>query len=181
MTFTQPSPERAPRRPVSEPTQVAGLNPLPPPPSPDAVAGAPESNGATREARAPRSNRVPFGAPELKMRADERPGFKRRWFNDVPGRIGRAQKAGYEHVRDEKSGQPVSQVVGVAKEGGGQTAYLMEIPVEFYQEDQAAKDAPLRQFDQDVRRGAVNGSPGQDGRYVPQNADGTSRIKIETR
>ena len=46
-----------------------------------------------------RPNRKPFGSMQLKLAHEIRPGFHGHWFNDTPGRIGRAQEAGYEHVK----------------------------------------------------------------------------------
>lgn len=131
------------------------------------------------ESTAPRPERIPFGAARQKLAATDRPGYHRRWFNDDGRRVDAAKAAGYTFVNDPRTGEPTKSVVGVAKSGGGQAAYLMEIPIEFFNEDQSAKDEKLRQFDQDIRRGAGPGTaPGQDGRYVPMNPDGTPRIKI---
>lgn len=134
------------------------------------------------EERGPRNaTRIPFGSHRQKLAAPPRPGFVRRWFNDEPGRIAQARDAGYSHVNDPVTNQPMTHTVGVAKQGGGLTAYLMEIPAEFYEEDTRAKDDPLRRFDDQLKRGAAHGMPGQDGRYVPTNPDGSSRIKIDER
>lgn len=131
------------------------------------------------DSTAPRPERIPFGSARQKLVATERPGYHRRWFNDDGRRIDDAKNAGYTFVTDTRTGEPTKSTVGVAKQGGGLVAFLMEIPIEFFNEDQSAKDVKLRQFDQDIRRGAGPGTaPGQDGRYVPMNPDGTPRIKI---
>ena len=122
--------------------------------------------------------RVPMGAQRQKLATEQRDGFVRRWFNDEPGRIAQALGAGYTYVDDSRG--HMTFVVGKASAGGGLAAYLMEIPEEFYREDQEAKDAQARQFDEDVRRGAGAGrAPGVDGRYVPMKGDGTPRIAIK--
>lgn len=136
-----------------------------------------QNEGATS---APRPERIPFGAARQKLAATDRPGYHRRWFNDDGRRVDAAKAAGYTFVNDPRTGEPTKSVVGVAKSGGGQAAYLMEIPIELFDEDQRAKDVPLQQFDQDIRRGAGPGTaPGQDGRYVPMKPDGTPRIDIK--
>lgn len=87
-----------------------------------------------------KSNRKPFGSLQQKLARPRREGFRQHWFNDVAGRISRAQEAGYEHVKD-RDGKIVCETVGVAEAGGPLKAYLMEIPQEWYQEDMAAQQA----------------------------------------
>ncbi len=123
--------------------------------------------------------RVPFSSQNLRLELPERQGYKRRWFNDTPGRIDRAIMGGWEHVRDAE-GKPRFVIGGVAREGGGLRQYAMEIPIEFYEQDQTAKQVILDKFEEDVRRGAVNGkAPGEDGRYLPMQGD-KPRMKLGT-
>ena len=147
----------------------------------DAAAQSAES-AADAIAPNPARKRVPFGTPQLKLDYEQRPGFHRRYFNDVPGRIQRAQNAGYSHVKNHE-GNNVTATVGVAKEGGGLMAYLMEIPKELFDEDQAVKMQAIKEFDAAIRRGVDAGghAPGQDGRYVPVDAYGKPKISIERR
>ena len=103
------------------------------------------------ESREPegRKARVPLGTPKQRLAAPVRPGFVRRWVNDVPGRIQHAIDGGYTHVRekapDDDSGRANyrSAVVGTKQDGSALTAYLMEIPLKFYQEDQKTNQAEL--------------------------------------
>jgi hypothetical protein len=110
--------------------------------------------------------RKPFGRAQAKLAYPDREGYVRRWFNDTPGRIQRAKDAGYEHVVDPRTKNPVTLVVGVAERGGGLSAFLMEIPREFYEEDFAAKQEALDEIDKAVQRGNWKEEPG-DKRYVP--------------
>ena len=127
-----------------------------------------------------RAARVPLGTQRLRLTAEDRPGFVRRWMNESGNRIQAARDAGYTHVTDEKTGAPRKQLVGTLKEGGGMHAYLMEIPIEYYEEDLRAKDEPLTRFDTDISRGAGPGTlPGVDGRYVPMKPDGRPVIEIK--
>ena len=117
--------------------------------------------------------RKPFGSHVQKLKYPDRPGFHRHWFNDTPGRIPRALDAGYKHVRD-LDGKNVARIVGVAQTGGGQNAFLMEIPDEWWKHDQAVKDKARDEIDAKIRRGVVAGqTPGQDGAYLPTNQAGT--------
>lgn len=112
--------------------------------------------------------RASFGGMLQKLAARPRPGFHRHWFNDPPdkpGRIDDAYNAGYTHVADRTSGKPISRVVN----RGGERAYLMEIPVQWYDADMAI----AREGDQRVQNAIIGGKlarrPG-DGRYVPKDS-----------
>lgn len=94
-----------------------------------------------------RPKRIPLGTRNV-LRYPERPGYHRRVFNDVEDRILRAQQAGYEIVQqsDLPPGDPrrlgdASQMgKGVSKQVGlGVKGVLMEIPLEYYEADQKAK------------------------------------------
>ena len=115
--------------------------------------------------RPARPARKPFGGLSLKLDYPNREGFHRHWFNDVPGRIARAQEAAYEHVKDA-SGKPVSRIVGTAEGGGALTAFLMEIPEELYQLDMKAEQDVIDDKEEMIRRGALDKQEG-DNRYVP--------------
>lgn len=111
-----------------------------------------------------RSIRKPFGGLEQKMNYPDRPGFHRHRFNDNPGRIERALEAGYTHVKD-KEGNNVKWIVGTAPGGGPQTAYLMEIPEEFFQQDMAAQQQIVNERENAMRRGELEQ---REGGYVPK-------------
>lgn len=110
------------------------------------------SRAANRPTR--NSKRTPVGTRNVLV-AEDKPGVKRRFVNDEPGRIQMFLDAGYKIV-DEKTqmgdnnvGQ-ASQVGSVARKpvGGGKNAVLMEINREWYREDQAAKEAQLKEKEQ---------------------------------
>lgn len=82
------------------------------------------------------TERKPFGDQEQTLSYPERPGYRRYWANDRAGRIARFKEAGYDHVRDPESGEPVTRITDVI-DGRGRNSYLMEIPLEWYQEDMA--------------------------------------------
>lgn len=77
------------------------------------------------------------------------PGFQYRIVNDDGDRVSQFESQGYEIVKDSnikvgdrrvanpsQSGAPIEVSVG-----GGKKAFVMRIPNEFYEEDQAAKQA----------------------------------------
>jgi len=103
--------------------------------------------------------RVPFGTVRLKMQLsdEDMKGFKARgmktyWFNDRDGRIPRAEAGGYSFVAHEHAtslGQSAmhggntdegSKVSIIVSRGELEMrAYLMEIPIKYWKEDQQAK------------------------------------------
>lgn len=117
--------------------------------------------------------RQPFAGVRYKLDNTPRPGFFRRWFNDDRNRIIDAQRAGYTFVLDQ-NGAKVKYTAGTMERGGGLVAYYMEIPLEWYEADQAtklqAREAKMNQ----IRHGIVGEMvPGQDGAYRPMNKAGT--------
>lgn len=118
--------------------------------------------------RMPKEARQPFGSTTQKLAYPPRTGYHRHWFNDEPGRIDQALAAGYTHV-DDKEGNQVKRVVGVTQGGGPLVGYLMEVPEEWFQEDMARQQKEVDKLDDAIRRGAIAGKPGEDGRYIPAN------------
>jgi len=101
------------------------------------------------------------------LTTDQRDGYVRRWVNDVDGRHDMFTEAGYEKVtKPTKVGDPMagaaSQVDSVVRKpvGGGVTAVLMEIPVEFYEEDQRSKEHVIRDKEKSLLSEAPQGLTG---------------------
>lgn len=108
--------------------------------------------------------RVPFGAGQSRLpKARPRPGFHRHIFNDFPGRIESAVRAGYKHVNDEH-GSPIRSVVGTSPHGGPLYGYLMEIPEKWFRQDMAAAQSSLDELDQEILGGRIAEKEGE-GRY----------------
>jgi len=101
-------------------------------------------------------DRKPFGDQEQALYYPPRSGFRRYWFNDIPGRIARAKQAGYSHVIDPDTNQPLARITD-KDNGRGRASYLMEIPIEWYQQDMAKNAAKLEDRLNDIRKGQ-NGS-----------------------
>lgn len=130
-----------------------------------------------------RKERVPLGIPRLKLQFPERPGFVRRVMADRPGRLEDALAAGWQFVTKLEGGSGfedlstattagidsrISRVIGVNDDGSPLRGYLMEIPKELYDQDQAMKEAVLAEREAAMRAGVdQHGRPGVDGRYVP--------------
>lgn len=94
--------------------------------------------------------------------------YEPRWFNDDPGRLARAEAAGYEFVHPDEIdgvgekevhggntdlGSKVSRVTGKTEEKQAIRSYLMKIKREYYDEDQRAKEIQNRMVDDALRSG----------------------------
>jgi hypothetical protein len=140
-----------------------------------------------------RKMRVPPGIPARSLDYPGREGYARRVVCDRHGRVDKFLAGGWSFVQQdaleenptgvlkastrEGVDSRVSQVVGSHKDNTPMTGYLMEIPVELYDEDQALKMGHIDALEAGLRQGAdTDGSvgPGRDGRYVPSTG-----IKIE--
>lgn len=129
--------------------------------------------------RIERAKRAPLGAPRLKLKIEEEPSVVRRWVNDGDNRLHDAVEGGYRYVMgDVEVGTPdvgsgntdvgsrISKVVGTKEDGTPLRAYLMEIPREFYAEDQAAKEEKTKATERSILTGNIDGQA-HDGRYIP--------------
>lgn len=97
---------------------------------------------------------MPMSSASKTLEVPERLGYHRRWFRGEPGRIARAQRAGYTFVHpddvelnnfdlggDAKTsgnsdlGTRVSVISGDGADSTGQASrmYLMECPLEYYE------------------------------------------------
>lgn len=110
--------------------------------------------------------RQPFGDAEQQLAYPQRPGYRRYWANDRPGRIKRFKQAGYAHVIDAETGEPVVRTTDVV-DGRGRQSYLMEQPIEWYQQDMAKNAARLADRLNDIRHGRA-GPGSDDNRYIPK-------------
>ena len=96
------------------------------------------------------------------------PNYVYRWVNDTPGRVQWLKDIGCEVVTDEvqvgdvtvDSGSQVGSVV-TKHVGGGLRAVLMRIPVEWYNEDQEAKQAEIDAVETSMRAEARDGYTGR--------------------
>ena len=138
--------------------------------------GRPKSS----ESRAVRAERVPLGAPRLKLKIKEQdPNFVARWINDKGGRLEHALEGGYSFVgRGVTVGTPdvipgntdpgsrVSKIVGTDEDGSPLRAYSMQIDRDTYEKDQDAKEAERQRTESAIRNGNPDGKA-SDGRYIP--------------
>lgn len=129
-----------------------------------------------KEVKQTRQKRVPFGTKALKLSVNkEVEGYHLHWFNDEPGRIYKAEMAGYTFVTPEevgleaRDGNQVKVYSGLQKDRiTPMYSYLMKIPLEFYEEDNKAKGQVQDTIDAAIRGGTLEQRAG-DGRYIPKS------------
>lgn len=112
--------------------------------------------------------RVPLGRRNI-LKYPDRPGYKRRVVNDLDDRVLIFQQAGWEPVsqedlldQDARIGASRMGLTARKPVGGGVHGVLMEIPEEYYLEDQKAKQDEIKRLEDDMRRnrGGVEGAYG---------------------
>lgn len=115
-----------------------------------------------RDARKAQSVRL-GRLPGQKLVAPQRPGYHRHWANDVGSRLDDLQNKGYtfvtpsvdgdENIRSTDAGTRTSQAVDQKTGGGEITAYLMEIPEQWYRDDQQEKENRRYAREAQIKRG----------------------------
>lgn len=108
---------------------------------------------STRPQRTPLQNRSILGVK------GKEPGYAYRIVNDVGDRIESFRARGYEIVEDNSVQIGDRRVATPTKEGtqvqvsvgGGTKAYLMRINEAWYKEDQAAKEAELKELEKSMK------------------------------
>ncbi len=123
-------------------------------------------------------NRRAANARVPRLDYPKRPGWHQCWVNDQPGNIQRYRELGYDFRIDPVTKERISRVAGTAEGGGGLLTFLMEIPLEIYNEDRKVLEAEMNKIDAQIRRGAIEGEAKDLGLSVPTNPDGSPRIKI---
>ena len=116
---------------------------------------------ATKEAT--RTRRTPINGTRnrLSVRGKE-PGYTYRIVNDTDDRIQTLQEMGYEIVTDSKVSVGDKRIANPTQEGSpvqvsvgqGVKAYLMRQKQEWYDEDQAAKNAKTDELEAQMKREA---------------------------
>lgn len=106
-----------------------------------------------------REKRIPVSGPrDILTVTNMNPNYHYRWVNDIPGRIPKFQEGGWEIVNHEAEvgGKTVDRGSrlgsAVTKRVGNQVeAVLMRIPLEWYIEDQKAKQEQVNDLEATMR------------------------------
>lgn len=113
---------------------------------------------SVRQGRIPvASNREP-----LIIKGLDTENFHHRWVTNTPERLEKFLMGGWEFCnKGDAEGPAGERTVESSKAldnritkagGGGVTLYLMRIPIEFWEEDQAAKQADVRASEEAMKR-----------------------------
>lgn len=135
------------------------------------------------------NERIPLGGNAQKLTIPEIPGYHTHLINDEGDRLERALRGGYEFIPKAGMkagsgpepghtdlGSVMSKVVGTHPNGQPKRGYWMKIKLEWYNADQIAKLAPVRESEEDIKRGNAPAREGDtSNRYIPEEG-----INIET-
>jgi hypothetical protein len=119
----------------------------------------------TRQARSEQSRPKRVSVAEQRNKLTvyglDHDNFYYRWVNDIDDRLGTFIRAGYEFVKGSEVGEVGDPTVETSQGtdsrvskgvGGGTKAFLMKIPREIFNEDQAAKEADILETERAMRR-----------------------------
>ena len=122
----------------------------------------------TRNSNSAKPGRVPVGAGNKLQFAGKDPSYRYRVVNDNPGRLAMFQQAGYEfcYSEEREADKGAAEAGGVdtrivADAGRGVKGYLMRIPREFYDEDQAAKIEKVKATEDQLKNRNPNPRKGE--------------------
>ena len=121
------------------------------------------------KAPAGRVRRTPVGRRNVLTVSGKEPGYVYRIVNDQGDRIQQFLQAGYEFVEqkdvqvgDTRIGNPSATGSNAeAMVGGGKRAYVMRIKQEWYDEDQASKQAHVDATEAATKEKALDGNYGK--------------------
>ncbi len=125
--------------------------------APDAVT---DPEGYAKYVHSLRQTRKPFGSMAQKLALPARQGYKRHWFNDVGGRVQEYKDAGWTHVLDPQTRQPVKRTVGSGRDNRALMAYAMELPSVLWDEVQQLQFNEASAKMEDVKRSPVRAPAG---------------------
>ena len=116
-----------------------------------------------------RPERKPIASQNrLVFKGQDKTKYQYRVVNDVPGRVERFKEAGYEIAPEGldqhriEGGKTVDKSISV---GGGMSAVLMRQPLEFYEEDKAAKHAKIDKQMEAIEKDVPRNSTDSNGNY----------------
>ncbi len=113
-----------------------------------------------------RPRRTPIGQRNVLNVQGKEDGYVYRIVNDTGDRIQQFLDAGYElvdansvRVGDKRVNQSTPEgTKAQVSVGGGQKAFVMRIPKEYYEEDQAAKQAEVNRLEESIKKQVSSGN-----------------------
>jgi hypothetical protein len=110
-----------------------------------------------------RRPRASTGGFSLKLEAEQRPGFVRRFVNGTPTRIAKMEALGYAMVNDQAGegkartdgkGSRITRHAGALETGAPMQAVLMETPEHEYAYGEADREEARKAVEDVIRRSA---------------------------
>lgn len=101
----------------------------------------------TLKAKVNRPKRIPLGS-QTRFNFPQRPGYRRYLFNDTGTNLAEAELAGYTFVLNRDGNKECLTV----DRSLGMKGYLMETPLEFYNEDQEAYNKKIDETEKSLGR-----------------------------
>lgn len=147
----------------------------------------------------PGRDRIPMSLPQQKLAVPEIPGYHCHWMRGDAARLHQAMRAGYAFVdQDEVDlntfglgdgpessghtdlGSRVSLVSGKGENGGVERLYLMKLPLELWEQDQAAMAVRQEQIAGQLRgdRGFSQAGLDTDHRYAGRQSSENRNLFI---
>ena len=122
----------------------------------------------SRSDNAGRPARIPIGQGNKLEFDGKDPNYMYRVVNDIPGRLTMFQQAGYEFCTTEQriadkgiaEGTAVDTRI-IVNSGNGIKSYLMRIPKEYYDEDQAKKIESIKKAESQMKNKNPNPIKGE--------------------
>jgi hypothetical protein len=116
-----------------------------------------------------RVRRTPLGQRQVLSVRGKDPNFEYRIVNDTGDRVQRFLDAGWENVPADQIEVGDKRINSPSPEGSkaqvsvgqGLKAYVLRIKKEWYEEDQAAKQAEVNRIEEATRKDALNGNYGK--------------------
>lgn len=160
--------------------------------------GLPQSNPANApEKQLPERSRIPMSLPVQRLAVPEIPGLHCHWMKGDAQRIQQALRAGYRFIEQDEVdlntfgvadgaddsghkdlGSRVSIVAGTDETGGAQRLYLMGLPQELWDSDQAVMAERQEAIAAQLRgdKGFAEAGLDASNRYVSPQSDGNRNI-----
>ena len=126
------------------------------------------------KARSERAKRTPINGRNVLGASGKEPGYKYRFVNDMGDRVESFKERGWELVdstsvkmgdRRVDQGSVLGSKAQVSVDKNGMKAFLMRIPEDWYEEDQADKARSIAEQERDMKQQALANNELKTGKF----------------